>query len=139
MQEKLAYIWGTCTGDGDSIRPKIAINMKDLEQIARIEDVCYDLGLAAWLYGQSEAEKARKYMGDRFSIIGRVHKRCNYFMKFLQCLGLGKSRTKYVSRWLRMESISVREHFLAGLIDADGCRAKQPHQFMSNDYGATPP
>jgi hypothetical protein len=50
MQEKLAYVWGTWTGDGDSIQPKIAINRKDKQQITRIEDVCYDLGLAAWLY-----------------------------------------------------------------------------------------
>lgn len=75
MQEKLAYIWGTWIGDGDSIQPKIAVNRKDKEQIARIEDVCYDLGLAAWLYKQSEREKAQGYMGGRVSIIGRVHNR----------------------------------------------------------------
>lgn len=47
MQEKLAHIWGTWTGDGDSTAPKIAINRKDKEQITRIEHVSYDLGLAA--------------------------------------------------------------------------------------------
>jgi len=30
MPEKLAYIWGTWIGDGDSIQPKIAINRKDI-------------------------------------------------------------------------------------------------------------
>ncbi|KAF9115968.1 H(+)-transporting V1 sector ATPase subunit A [Mortierella sp. 14UC] len=138
MQEKLAYIWGTWMGDGDSIRTSIAINRKDKEQIARIEEVCHDLGLAAWLYKLSEGEKARKYMGGRVSIIGRAHKRCNYFLAFLRRLGLGKPGSKYVPRWLRKESMSVREHFLAGLIDADGCRAKQLQQFVRNDYGATP-
>ncbi|KAF9994468.1 H(+)-transporting V1 sector ATPase subunit A, partial [Entomortierella chlamydospora] len=116
----------------------IAINRKDKEQIARIEDVCYDLGLAAWLYKQSESEKVRESMGGRVSIIGRVHKRCNYFMKILRRLGLGKSGSKYVSRWLRKESISVREHFLAGLIDSDGCCAKQRRQCMNNNHGAAP-
>ncbi|KAG0260578.1 H(+)-transporting V1 sector ATPase subunit A [Linnemannia exigua] len=138
MQEKLAYIWGTWMGDGDSIRTSIAINRKDKEQIARIEEVCHDLGLAAWLYKLSEGEKTRKYMGGRVRIIGRAHKRSNYFLAFLRRLGLGKPGSKYVPRWLRKESMSVREHFLAGLIDSDGCRAKQLQQFVRNDYGATP-
>ncbi|KAG0377719.1 H(+)-transporting V1 sector ATPase subunit A [Mortierella sp. AD032] len=43
MQEKLAYIWGTWTGDGNSFHTSIAVNLKDREQIARIDDVCYDL------------------------------------------------------------------------------------------------
>ncbi|KAF8930221.1 H(+)-transporting V1 sector ATPase subunit A [Haplosporangium gracile] len=138
MPEKLAYIWGTWIGDGDSIRTAIAVNRKDKEQIARIEDVCYDLGLAARLYKLSEADKARNNMGGRVSIVGRAQKRCNYFMTFLRRLGFGKSGSKHLPRWLRKESISVREHFLAGLIDSDGCCAKQSQQFVRNDYGATP-
>lgn len=49
MLEKLTHIWGKWIGDSDSIQPKIAINRKDKEQIARIKDICYDLGLTAWL------------------------------------------------------------------------------------------
>ncbi|KAG0279026.1 H(+)-transporting V1 sector ATPase subunit A [Linnemannia gamsii] len=138
MQEKLAYIWGTWIADGDSIQPKIAINRKDKEQIARIEHVCYDLGLTAWLYKHSEREQAQRNMGGRISIISRVHKHSNYFMTCLRRLGFGTPGSKYVPRWLRTESISVREHFLAGLIDADRCRVKQRHQFVSNNYGPTP-
>ncbi|KAF9324988.1 H(+)-transporting V1 sector ATPase subunit A [Podila minutissima] len=91
MQEKLAYIWGTWTGDGNSIHTSIAVNLKDREQIARIEDVCSDLGLAASLYKQSERKMARGCMGGEVSITSRAHKRRNYLMTFLRRLGLGKS------------------------------------------------
>jgi hypothetical protein len=138
MQEKLAYIWGTWIGDGDSDRPRIAINRKDKEQIARIEDVCYDLGLAGWLCKQSGEHKVRECLSGTVSIISRVHNRRNYFMNFLRRLGLGKSGSKYVPRWLRKEPISVREHFLAGLIDSDGHRAKPRRTFVNANYGATP-
>ncbi|KAK3811376.1 MAG: homing endonuclease-domain-containing protein [Linnemannia elongata] len=125
MPEKLAYIWGTWTGDGESIRTRIAVNKKDREQIARIEDVCYDLGLAAKVCKQTESEKIRGSMGGLISITSRVHKNRNHFMRFLRRLGMGKPGSKYVPQWLRKESISVREHFLAGLIDSDGCCTKQ--------------
>ncbi|KAF9342152.1 H(+)-transporting V1 sector ATPase subunit A, partial [Mortierella sp. AD094] len=138
MQEKLAYIWGTWTGDGNSIHTIIAVNLKDREQIERIEDVCYDLGLAASLYKQSESKMARGCMGGEVIITSRIHKRRNYLMTFLRRLGLGKSGSKYVPRWLRKESISVREHFLAGLIDSDGCREQQRRPFVSDSNGATP-
>lgn len=59
-------------------------------------------------------------------------------MIFLRRLGLGKPGSKYVPRWLRKESISVREHFLAGLIDSDGCREQQRRPFVSDSNGATP-
>ncbi|KAG0029788.1 hypothetical protein BGZ82_007732 [Podila clonocystis] len=59
-------------------------------------------------------------------------------MTFLRRLGLGTSGSKYVPRWLRKESISVRENFLAGLIDSDGCRANQRRPFVSDNNGATP-
>lgn len=62
----------------------------------------------------------------------------NYFMIFLRRLGLGKSGFKNVPRWLRKESTSVREHFLAGLIDADGCCEKQEHIFVTDINGSTP-
>ncbi|KAG0274596.1 H(+)-transporting V1 sector ATPase subunit A [Linnemannia exigua] len=138
MQEKLAYIWGTWTGDGNSIHTSIAVNLKDREQIARIEDVCYDLGLAASLYKQSESQMERGCMGGEVSITSRVHKRRNYLMTFLRRLGLGNSGSKYVPRWLRKESISAWEHFLAGLIDSDGCCTKQWYSFVSDSDGATP-
>ncbi|KAF9325100.1 H(+)-transporting V1 sector ATPase subunit A [Podila minutissima] len=106
MPEKLAYICGTWIGDGDSIQSKIAINRKDKEQIARIEE----------------------------SSPQPLH----YFMNFLRRLGLGKSGSKYVPRWLRKESTSVHEHFLAGLIDSDGCREQQRRPLASDSNGATP-
>lgn len=59
VSEKLAYIWGTWIGDGCSTRPKIAVNLKDKEQIAWIINVCHDLGLAAGLWKQSEGDKIR--------------------------------------------------------------------------------
>ncbi|KAG0377718.1 hypothetical protein BGX24_005553 [Mortierella sp. AD032] len=59
-------------------------------------------------------------------------------MTFLRRLGLGRSGSKYVPRWLRKESISAREHFLAGLIDSDGCCTKQWYSFVSDSGGATP-
>lgn len=43
-----------------------------------------------------------------------------------------------VPRWLRKESTSVRKHFLAGLIDADGCCEKQEHVFVTDVHGSTP-
>ncbi|KAF9556636.1 H(+)-transporting V1 sector ATPase subunit A [Mortierella alpina] len=138
MLEKLAYIWGTWIGDGDSTWAKIAVNRKDKEQIARIGEVCFDLGLAAHLYELSEKEKAIGNLGGQVGITSRVHNRRNYFMIFLRRLGLGKSGAKYVPRWLRTESISVREHFLAGLIDSDGHREQQRRPFVSDSNGATP-
>ncbi|KAF9200864.1 H(+)-transporting V1 sector ATPase subunit A, partial [Podila verticillata] len=137
MLEKLAYIWGTWIGDGDSTWAKIAVNRKDKEQIARIGEVCFDLGLAAHLYELSEKEKAIGNLGGQVGITSRVHNRRNYFMIFLRRPGLGKSGAKYVPRWLRKESISVREHFLAGLIDSDGCREQQRRPFVSDSNGAT--
>lgn len=76
-------------------------------------------------------------MGGTVSIKGRVHKRCNYSMKFLRRLGLGRPGSKYMPRWLCKESVSVREHFLAGLIDSDGCREQQRHPFKTNSNDAT--
>ncbi|KAG9062156.1 H(+)-transporting V1 sector ATPase subunit A [Linnemannia hyalina] len=138
MPEKLAYIWGTWIGDGDSIQSMIAINRRDKEQIARIEEVCHDLGLAARLYEQLERDKAQGSMSGRVSITSRVHNRRNYFMTFLRRLGLGKSGSKYIRWWLRKESTSVREYFLAGLIDSDGCYEEQRRSFASDNSGATP-
>ncbi|KAF9926918.1 H(+)-transporting V1 sector ATPase subunit A [Mortierella alpina] len=131
--EKLAYLWGTWTGDGDSACTRIAVNRKDREQIRRIEDTCYNLGLAAKLCKHTECEKARGSMGGVIMIASRVHKRCNYFLTFLRRLGFSKPGSKYVPRWLRKESISVREHFLAELTDSDGCCTKQ-----RDSNGATP-
>ncbi|KAF9203056.1 H(+)-transporting V1 sector ATPase subunit A [Podila verticillata] len=138
MQEKLAYIWGTWIGDGNSTRTSIAVNLKDREQIARIKDVCYGFGLEPYLYKQSERQVAWGCMGGEVSIISRVHKLHNYLMTFLRRLGLGKPGSKYVPQWLRKESISVREHFLAGLIDSDGCCTKQGYSHVSDSGGATP-
>ncbi|KAF9322589.1 H(+)-transporting V1 sector ATPase subunit A [Podila minutissima] len=138
MSEKLAYIWGTWVGDGCSTKPRIAVNLKDEEQIARIVSFCHDLGLAAGLWKQSERDQARGCNGGQISIVARVHPRVNHFMIFLRRLGLGKSGSKYVPRWLRKESTSVREHFLAGLIDADGCCEKQEHIFVTDINGSTP-
>ncbi|CAO3568649.1 unnamed protein product [Mortierella alpina] len=138
IPEKVAYIWGTWIGDGCSTWARIAVNRKDKEQIARIGEVCFDLGLAAHLYELSEKEKAIGNLGGQVGITSRVHIRRNYFMIFLRRLGLGKSGAKYVPRWLRKEAISVREHFLAGLIDSDGCREQQRRPFVSDSNGATP-
>ncbi|KAF9306245.1 H(+)-transporting V1 sector ATPase subunit A [Mortierella antarctica] len=127
--EKLAYLWGTWVGDGSSASPEIAVKRKDTDQITRLKDICYELGLSASLYKQSEKEKDKGSLGGSVGIKGRLAKRHNYFMGFLRLMGQGTSGSKRVPRWLRKESISVREHFLAGLMDSDGCRS-QPYEYQ---------
>lgn len=136
--EKVAYLFGTWVGDGCSIRPLIAIHQKDKSQIARLIHLSKQLGLSARLLDQTKRQKESGNQGGNVSITSGIKKRTNFFMNFLRLLKMGTPRSKYVPRWMRKESLSVREHFLAGLIDSDGSRRKQPRVFRTDVHGTTP-
>lgn len=77
LAEKVAYLFGVWIGDGDSIGTRISVNKNDTKQIARLQDICFEMGLWAYESKQSPSEKARNSQGGHIPIISRREPRRN--------------------------------------------------------------
>eukprot|EP01080_Neovahlkampfia_damariscottae_P008211 gene8211-36_t len=133
---KMAWLFGLWIGDGSSIDSRIAVNIKDKDEIKRIQDYSNDLGLCSSkepyqtplqiekksLTGTIDIHSSKIRMNNNGDESKIKHKKLfNTFWNLIEAYGLGNETTKFVPNDFHLEEIFVREWFLAGLIDSDGC------------------
>ncbi|KAI8388774.1 uncharacterized protein BYT42DRAFT_246429 [Radiomyces spectabilis] len=108
----VAWLFGLWLGDGTTGSTDIAVNINDVDEIQRIQDVCGKLGVTA--------AGARQTPSQVGTLGGRVYiRRPNRFRELIKALGMGAKGSKKLETWFETEPISVRENILAGLIDSD--------------------
>ncbi|KAJ1893687.1 pre-mRNA-splicing factor 8, partial [Kickxella alabastrina] len=116
----VAWLVGLWIGSGASATPTVRV---DAQSVLRVKDVCQSIGLdttsAQWI----SAEEAGT--GEQQGYVEIVAKLptpgSNAFLNLVRALDMGSSDPKRTPVWISTEAISVREHFLAGLVDSTGC------------------
>ena len=135
---KIAWLFGLWIGDGYSINPTIAVNIKDKDQIKRIQTFSNDLDLKASILKQSPKNKEMNHLcgfieihpnKQKIKSNGEISKNQNFtkeniFWTLILSFGMGKKTGKDIPKDLHLQEIFIREWFLAGLIDADGYLTK---------------
>ena len=125
IAEKTSWLLGIWLGDGYTNNSTIAVDTRDHELHEEIQHISSILDLSASKV-VSKKRKYPTYSGD-IKINSQVDfcngKKClttnNCFWKLIQSLDMNKP-TKNFPEWFKTQEISLREYFIAGLIDSDG-------------------
>ncbi|ORZ23646.1 hypothetical protein BCR42DRAFT_487577 [Absidia repens] len=97
-------------GDGTSIRPKIAVNINDHDEIERIQDITVAMGLKRPKLTHAGGLPDNK--GGHLYMAGKAGQ-LNCFWHLIRLLSMGTQGSKTLPMWFSSEKIIIRENLLA--------------------------